>query len=108
MPNCDAVACGNWGHDRAYVKKFTAPSRFKARVEADLCTACGTCEERCFFDAVSMQGTDDTAVIDADKCMGCGICVNTCPQHALSLERVMDRPAPLEIEKLMAQVADAV
>jgi len=22
--NCDAVACGNWGHDRAYVKKFTA------------------------------------------------------------------------------------
>lgn len=86
--NCDNVACGNWGHDRAYVKKFVAPSRFKARVDSKLCTACGTCAERCFFDAVSMEGPDDTAFIDADKCMGCGICVPTCPGDAITYEEV--------------------
>ncbi len=89
--NCDAEACGNWGHDRAYVKKFTAPSRFKARVEADLCTACETCADRCFFDAVTMQGTDDTAIIDPDKCMGCGICVPTCPVEAIVYEEVREK-----------------
>ena len=89
--NCDAVACGNWGHDRAYVKKFTAPSRFKARVEADLCTACEICADRCFFDAVSMEGTDDTAIIDPDKCMGCGICVPTCPVEAIAYEEVRQK-----------------
>ena len=86
--NCDNVACGNWGHDRAYLKKFTAPSRFKADVDPDLCTACGTCADRCFFDAVSMTGPDDTAIIDPDKCMGCGICVPTCPGDAITYEEV--------------------
>ena len=86
--NCDAVACGNWGHDRAYVKKFTAPSRFKARVEVDLCTACGTCGERCFFEAVSFGEKEDIAIIDPDKCMGCGICVPSCPAEAIAYEEV--------------------
>jgi len=89
--NCDRDACGNWGHDRAYVKKFTAPSRFKASVDPDLCTACETCAERCFFDAVAMTGPDDTAVIDAEKCMGCGICVPTCPGDAIAYQEI--RPA---------------
>lgn len=86
--NCDSVACGNWGHDRVYVKKFTAPSRFKASVDPRLCTACETCADRCFFDAVTMTGPDDTAVIDADQCMGCGICVPTCPGDAITYEEV--------------------
>jgi Pyruvate/2-oxoacid:ferredoxin oxidoreductase delta subunit len=86
--NCDNVGCGNWGHDRAYVKKFTAPSRFKARVEAELCTSCETCVDRCFFDAVAMEGQDGTAQIDADKCMGCGICVPTCPGDAIIYEEI--------------------
>lgn len=89
--NCDNVGCGNWGHDRAYVKKFTAPSRFKASVDPELCTSCETCVDRCFFDAVAMQGPDGTAVIDADKCMGCGICVPTCPGDAITYEEVRPR-----------------
>ena len=89
--NCDNVGCGNWGHDRAYVKKFTAPSRFKARVESELCTSCETCVERCFFDAVSMEGPDGTALIDADKCMGCGICVPTCPGDAIVYEEIREK-----------------
>jgi Pyruvate/2-oxoacid:ferredoxin oxidoreductase delta subunit len=86
--NCDKVACGNWGYDRAYVKKFVAPSRFKAKVDPELCTACETCADRCFFDAVSMEGRNDKAFIVADKCMGCGICVPTCPGDAIIYEEV--------------------
>lgn len=89
--NCDNVGCANWGHDRAYVKKFTAPSRFKARVEPELCTSCETCADRCFFDAITMEGQDDTALIDADKCMGCGICVPTCPGEAIAYEEVRQK-----------------
>jgi Pyruvate/2-oxoacid:ferredoxin oxidoreductase delta subunit/predicted transcriptional regulator len=89
--NCDNVGCGNWGHDRAYVKKFTAPSRFKASVHPELCTSCETCVDRCFFDAVSMEGSDGTAIIDADKCMGCGICVPTCPGDAIAYEEIRQK-----------------
>lgn len=89
--NCDNVGCGNWGHDRAYVKKFTAPSRFKARVESELCTSCETCVDRCFFDAITMQGPDDTALINAEKCMGCGICVPTCPGEAIAYEEIRQK-----------------
>lgn len=89
--NCDNVGCGNWGHDRAYVKKFTAPSRFKARVEPELCTSCETCMDRCFFDAITMEGPDDTALIDAEKCMGCGICVPTCPGEAIAYEEIRQK-----------------
>lgn len=84
--NCDNEVCGNWGSDRAYVKKFTAPSRFRARVDAELCIGCEECINRCFFDAVSMEGSDSTAIIDARKCMGCGICIPTCPGDAITLE----------------------
>jgi Fe-S-cluster-containing hydrogenase component 2/predicted transcriptional regulator len=89
--NCDNVGCGNWGHDRVYVKKFTAPSRFKASVAPELCTSCETCVDRCFFDAISMEGQDDTAIIDADKCMGCGICVPACPGDAITYEEIRQR-----------------
>ncbi len=75
----------------AYVKKFTAPSRFKASVDPELCTSCETCADRCFFDAVSMEGPDGTAVIDADKCMGCGICVPTCPGDAIIYEEIRQK-----------------
>ena len=86
--NCDKYGCLHWGHNRAFAKKFTAPSRFKACVDSELCTSCGMCVERCFFDAVSMEGPNGTAFIVASKCMGCGICIPTCPADAITYEEV--------------------
>jgi ferredoxin len=69
--------------------KILAPSRFAAEVDADTCTGCEACVERCFFGALSME--DGTAVVTAEKCMGCGVCVPACPAEAITLIEVRDK-----------------
>jgi ferredoxin/predicted transcriptional regulator len=87
--NCCADCCMNWPTDKNGKKKpFIYPSRFKAEVDADLCTSCETCVDRCAFDAITMDGEGDTAVIDPELCLGCGVCVVTCPVEAMSLKEV--------------------
>ena len=61
-----------------------AESGYFAQVNGDLCSACGTCIDRCHMDAVRI-GSSDAAEIDLDRCIGCGICIITCPEDALSL-----------------------
>ncbi|MBW2061260.1 MAG: 4Fe-4S binding protein [Deltaproteobacteria bacterium] len=84
--NCCSDCCINWPGPRTSPVNFTAPSRFTAVVDADLCTACETCLDRCHFEAITMEGEDDTALINADLCMGCGLCAVTCPSGAMTLE----------------------
>ncbi len=48
------------------------------------CIKCGTCREKCVFDAI----TSDLKV-DAIACEGCGVCTIVCPANAVTLaERV--------------------
>ena len=63
------------------------PSRFLAVVNEEECVGCGTCVDRCFFEAVSLQERDgeEVSTIAAEKCMGCGLCMVTCPQEAITL-----------------------
>ncbi len=66
------------------------PSRFAPQVDPELCTACGTCLDRCYFSAITVK-EDDSAKVDMSKCMGCGLCQVTCPSGALSMQEVRDR-----------------
>ena len=84
--NCCNDCCMNWPSVRGGQGKWVLPSRFYAVVDAGLCSACETCLERCYFDAISLQGENDTALVDDQKCMGCGLCLVTCPDEALSLK----------------------
>ncbi|MFO7963801.1 MAG: 4Fe-4S binding protein [Desulfobacterales bacterium] len=63
------------------------PSRYLAVVDADVCTACGTCEEICPFEAVVVE---DTAVIKTEKCFGCGVCAGACPSGAITLSSIRE------------------
>lgn len=90
--NCDGVACENWAPDKPFSKNFTAPSRFKAVVDMDACTACESCIDRCFFEAVIMDESTNTAMVNPDNCMGCGVCIPTCEGDAIVLKEV----APLD------------
>jgi Pyruvate/2-oxoacid:ferredoxin oxidoreductase delta subunit/predicted transcriptional regulator len=86
--NCCSDCCLNWPSVRTGLGKFVVPSRFRAMVDAERCSACGTCLDRCYFEAISLEGEGDTAVVNAEKCMGCGLCLVTCPEESITLEEV--------------------
>jgi len=72
------------------LKRLPQPARYAASsyfasVEAEDCSGCGTCLDRCQMDAIVM-GEDGTAAIEQDRCIGCGLCVTTCPEEAIRLE----------------------
>jgi len=97
--NCCSCCCGAMqAHQRG--TPMLASSGFVARVDADLCAACGLCAEYCQFGAVSVD--DGHAVVDLAACMGCGVCASKCPQGAASLQRDLARGTPLEIRELIA------
>jgi len=60
-------------------------SRYLAYVDEDMCIACGDCEERCPFGAITLE---DVAKVDEEKCFGCGVCVVGCEQEAIKLKAV--------------------
>ena len=65
------------------------PSRFRAEIDRDLCSGCGTCHERCYFGAISWEdGEGSVSLVEAEKCMGCGLCEVTCPADAIALIEV--------------------
>jgi electron transport complex protein RnfB len=67
--------------------KILNPSRFVAKIDAELCNACGDCVQRCCVDAIQVQKDTVKAVIDRDRCLGCGACVSACPfEGGLTME----------------------
>ncbi|MDP8260299.1 MAG: 4Fe-4S binding protein [Candidatus Gygaella obscura] len=50
-------------------------------VNAEKCTGCNVCIERCPIDAISME--NKKAKIDMDKCIRCGTCHSVCPNEAV-------------------------
>ena len=103
--NCCSCCCGAMSAHRNGIPMLIS-SGYVCQADEARCVGCGVCVKQCQFDALSVQ--DGHVVVDAAACMGCGVCTNACPKDALSLVRAPDRPAPLEIEKLMREaiVAD--
>lgn len=87
--NCCSCCCVllrgvvHYGLRSAIVK-----SRFRALVDADLCTGCGVCLTRCHFGALEMA--DSVAVVASAECYGCGLCASACPAEAIALIEVRE------------------
>lgn len=54
-----------------------------ARVDLELCEACGKCLKFCREGAIKV--TREGAEINGVRCVGCGDCVDGCPVEALKL-----------------------
>jgi electron transport complex protein RnfB len=95
--SCCGCCCGMLGMQRRLPHPLEFwTTNFHAVVDPDLCTACGTCEDRCQVNAVAMKKAagpraaaraSRRAVVDLNRCIGCGVCVPTCSAGAIRLEK---------------------
>jgi Na+-translocating ferredoxin:NAD+ oxidoreductase subunit B len=85
MCNCCGDCCGVLRALNKHPKPVDLVfSNHFARVNADACTGCETCMDRCQMEALAVS-EKGRARVDPDRCIGCGLCVSVCPVEALSL-----------------------
>jgi len=65
------------------VKHHIAKSGLVAKVDSEKCNGCGTCTERCIFNARKLENGESFVV--KENCYGCGLCTTTCPTGASKL-----------------------
>jgi ferredoxin len=93
MCNCCGDCCGVLASLNKHPKPASLVfSNHYAQVDAEACTGCETCLDRCQMGAIVMDG--DKAEVNLDRCIGCGLCVITCPTEALSLVPKAQRAEP--------------
>lgn len=81
-------------------------SGFQPVWDRELCTACGTCIERCPMDALSMN-EEDLPEANLDRCIGCGVCSSGCPVEAVQMEQRPGIPAPPVDRKALKEAIKA-
>jgi len=79
-------------------------SPYLARIETELCSACGTCLERCQIDAI--EEGEEAMEVDPARCIGCGLCLPTCPEEAITLvEKPGTDAPPANIVEMLVRIA---
>jgi len=68
-------------------------SGFRPDWDADACTACETCIDRCPTDALTL-GAEEVPEVNLDRCIGCGVCATGCPSEAIELAERPGVPVP--------------
>lgn len=81
------MCCGCCCQILKNVKKLEKPaeevhSNYYAVLDEEECVVCGTCEELCHMDAITVG---DTAIVNLDRCIGCGVCIPDCATDAIQL-----------------------
>jgi len=78
-------------------------SNYQATVDAELCSACETCQSRCPMEA--LRSGDLATLVDLDRCIGCGVCVPTCPTEAIQLRaKVRETVPPKSLASLYGRI----
>ncbi len=75
------------------------------RRDAEKCTGCGACYERCSSGATKLTDVGDqrTISVDSYNCIFCGRCADVCPEKALALN-FEGCPRPGDEHALVARV----
>jgi len=82
--SCCSCCC----HSMSALVRFGIPdhvvaSEYVSLQNEETCKNCGTCVERCQFNARTL--VNDKLHFTKEKCFGCGLCVSTCPTSSISL-----------------------
>jgi electron transport complex protein RnfB len=99
--NCCGCCCVFLDTKKRMGLHTISPSSYVARVDGDLCRACGTCEDRCPMEAIAV-GDDDVSEVDEALCIGCGVCTPTCPNDAVDLGKRAEIKPPPSIPEMVA------
>ncbi len=91
--NCCKCCCGGIEMMMKYGGPMLASSGYAAKVDEDLCSACGTCADACPFHAISVESS---AGVIWGKCMGCGVCTGQCPTGSITLVRDERKGDPMD------------
>jgi len=100
--NCCKCCCGGIESMVKYGVPSMVSSGYVAKVDAESCKACGTCEDVCAFKAIKTNGN---ATVIWEKCMGCGVCQGQCPNEAISLVRDERKGIPMDVRLLIQKQA---
>ena len=71
-------------------------SNYYATVDAEACTGCGTCVDKCQVKAAGLNEKLGVSTIDHSRCIGCGNCVSDCPSGAMRLIKKQKEVVPPE------------
>ena len=99
--NCCGCCCGILrGISEFGINESVAHANYYAAVDAESCSGCGLCQDRCQVHAVAVR--DGVAVIDRIRCIGCGLCVTACATGAAQLHlkpenEIVEPPADLGV-----------
>lgn len=78
----------------------------RARVEADLCSGCRTCEGLCPVGGIARDEGGHAACIAESLCHGCGICAAACPCGAITIDHFSRDAVDAELNGLLKPPGD--
>ncbi|MEE9517612.1 MAG: 4Fe-4S dicluster domain-containing protein [Candidatus Adiutricales bacterium] len=81
-------------------------SGFQPQFDADSCTSCEECIDRCPATALVM-GNDDLPEVDLDQCFGCAACATGCPSETITMISKTGFSAPPKNNAELAQAMKA-
>ncbi len=104
---CCTCCCGMAaGLKRMYKPHEYIGTNFYAEVNAEECTGCGVCVNRCQMEAITLD--DDCSKVNMNRCIGCGVCVISCPIEAISLKRrPLEAVPPKDFEDLYSKILES-
>jgi NAD-dependent dihydropyrimidine dehydrogenase PreA subunit len=99
--NCCGCCCVFLDTKKKFGLHTLSSSNYVSQVDRDICAGCGTCEERCPMEAVTV-GDDDVARVNGERCIGCGVCTPSCSTGAVALIQRQEIKPPPELSEFLA------